>query len=107
MFGGKITRESLHRAYHNVKHHLGQAYHKTKHFLGNVDHGVHVAKKVYGVLAPVLDSYGGGHHNKNILKALGGHEHLRNKVMDTHETVSHNVNQVVGNIKKKVPELGL
>jgi uncharacterized protein YjbJ (UPF0337 family) len=59
------------------------------------------------VLAPVIDNYAGGKANKHIIKAIGGYEHLRNKVMDAHDTVANNVNQVVGNIKKKVPELGL
>jgi metal-dependent HD superfamily phosphatase/phosphodiesterase len=107
MFGGKITGHSVSRALGNLKHHIGQTYHRTKHFLGQVDYGIHVAKKVYGVLAPVLDQYGGGNANKHIMKAIGGYEHLRNKVMDTHETTANNVHQVVGHLKKRVPELGL
>ena len=107
MFGGKLTGHSVAQAFGNLKHHIGQTYHRTKHFLGQVDRGVHVAKKVYGVLAPVLDQFGGGNANRHIMKAIGGYEHLRNKVMDTHETVGNNVNQVVGHLKKKVPELGL
>jgi len=107
MFGGKLTKQSVAHAFGNVKHHIGQAYHRTKHFLGQLDHGVYVAKKVYGILAPALDHYGGGAVKKHIVKAIGGYEHLRNKVMDTHEAASNNVNQVVGRLKKKVPELGL
>ena len=107
MFGGKLSRESVHRAFGNLKHHVGQTYHRTKHFLGQVDHGVQIAKKIYGAVAPVLEHYGGGGANKHIMKAIGGYEHLRNKVMDTHETAANNVNQVVGHLKKRVPELGL
>ena len=102
MFGGKLKQH-----FGNIKHHLGQTYHKTKHFLGQVDNGVRIAKKVYGVLAPVIDHFGGGATNKHVMKAIGGYDTLRNKIMDTHETVHHNVNQVVGNLKKKIPELGL
>ena len=41
------------------------------------------------------------------MKAIGGYESLRNKIMDTNETVHHNIQQVHSQLKKKVPELGL
>jgi hypothetical protein len=107
MFGGKLTHHSVSHAVGRLKHRIGHAYHTTKHFLGQVDHGVQIAKKVYGAVAPVLDQYGGKQANKHIMKAIGGYEHIRNKVMDTHETVGNNLNQVAGNLKKRVPELGL
>jgi hypothetical protein len=107
MFGGKITNHSVAHAVGRLKHHIGNTYRRTKHFLGQVDHGVQIAKKVYGAVAPVLEHHGGGQANKHIMKAIGGYEHLRNKVMDTHDTVGNNVNQVVGHLKKRVPELGL
>ena len=47
MFGSKLTRESVQRAFGNLNHHVGQTYHRTKHFLGQVDHGVQIAKKIY------------------------------------------------------------
>ena len=107
MLGGKITKHSVARAFGNLSHHIGQTYHRTKNFLGHVDHGIQIAKKVYGVVAPALEQHGEGHAHKHIVKAIGGYEHLRNKVMDTHETTVNNVNQVVGHLKKRVPELGL
>ena len=107
MLGGKISKHSVARAFGNLKNHIGRTYHKTKEFLGQVDSGIQVAKRVYGVLAPALEQHGGGQANKHIMKAIGGYEHLRNKVMDTHETAVNNVNHVVGHLKKRVPELGL
>ena len=107
MFGGKINKHSIAQAFGKLKRHVGNRYQKTKHFLGQVDQGIHMAKKVYGALAPVIDHYSGGSANKHIMKAIGGYEHLRNKVMDTHDTAVNNVNQVVGHLKKRVPELGL
>ena len=107
MFGGKINKHSISQAFGKLKQHVGNGYRKTKHFLGQVDQGIHVAKKVYGALAPVIDRYGGDNANKHIMKAIGGYEHLRNKVMDTHDTAVSNVNQVVGHLKKRVPDVGL
>ena len=83
MFGGTLTTQSVERAFGNLKHHVGQPYHITKHFLGQVDHGAQVANTIYGAVAPVLEHYGGGAANKHIIRAIGGYEHLRNKVMDT------------------------
>ena len=107
MFGGKLTHRSLAHAVGKLKHRIGHAYHTTKNFLGQVDSGIQTAKKVYGVVAPVLDKYGGKDTNKHVMKAIGGYESLRNKVMDTHDTIGNNVSQVVGQLKKRVPELGL
>ena len=105
MFGDKFKHHMG-----NIKHHLGQTYHKTKHFLGQVDNGIRVAKKIYGVVAPVIDHFSGGatqNAHKHVMKAIGGYESLRNKVMDTNETVHHNIQQVHSQLKTKVPELGL
>ena len=105
MFGQKFKQHMR-----NIKHHLGQTYHKTKHFLGQIDHGINVAKRVYSVVAPVIDHLSGGasqNANKHVMKAIGGYEQLRNKVMDTDATVHHNIQNVYSGLKKKVPELGL
>ena len=105
MFGDKFKHHMG-----NIKHHLGQTYHKTKHFLGQVDNGIRVAKKIYGVVAPVIDHFSGGatqNAHKHVMKAIGGYEQLRNKVMDTDATVHHNIQNVYSGLKKKVPELGL
>ena len=57
-----------------------------------------------------MNNFNGGatqNAHKHSMKALGGYESLRNKVMDTNETVHHNIQQVHSQLKKKVPELGL
>jgi hypothetical protein len=93
--------------FRNVKNHATQGYHKTKDFLNKVDHGVSIAKRVYSQIAPILDKFVGGHGNQHVMKALGGYESLRNRVMDGHEKVVNNVNQAMSGLKKHVPELGL
>ena len=107
MFGGKLSRESMHRAFNNVKGHMSRGYHATKQFLGNVDNGVRVAKHIYSALAPAIEHYGGGMVNKHVIKGLGGYEQLRSKVMDSHETALNHVNQVAGNLKKAGVHIGL
>ena len=104
---GKITRDSIARTYSNVKGHLHRGYHRAKHILGQVDHGIKVAKHVYSALAPAIDHFGGSGLHKHVTKAIGGYENVRNKVMDVHDTAGHHVNQVVGNLKKAVPSIGL
>ena len=77
----------------------------TQNFLGKVDHAVHFGKQIYSALEPVISHYASGYgaraiHN-NVMKALGGYESLRNKVMDHHaEAVNH-----YGNVKKALPGL--
>lgn len=104
---GKITRDHIARTVSNVKGHLQREYHRTKHILGQIDNGVRVAKHIYSALAPTIDHFGGKGLHKNVAKAIGGYEHVRNKVMDVHETAGNHVNQVVGNLKKAVPSIGL
>ena len=107
MFGGKFSKESMHRTFNQVKHHVSRGYHSTKQFLGHVDNGVKVEKHIYSAVAPAIEHYAGGHVNKHIMKGLGGYEQLRNKVMDSHDTALQNVNQVAGSLKKSGVHIGL
>ena len=104
---GKISRESIARTVSNVKGHLHRGYHRAKNILGHVDQGIRVAKQVYSALAPTIDHLGGGGLHKHVVKAIGGYENIKSKVMDAHDTTGHHVNQVVGNLKKAIPSIGL
>jgi len=98
MFGGKFGNHMS-----NLKNTFGRGYAHVKNVLGHVDRGVSIAKKVYAILAPALDHYGGGGLHQHAVKAIGGYEHIRNKVMDGHQATQ----KVVGALKKAIPELGL
>jgi hypothetical protein len=104
MFGGKITTQGLRNVFNNVKNHATMGYHKTREFLGNVDHGFKMAKRIYGAIAPVINNVAGTHHakaiNNHVMKAVGGYEQMRNKVMDAHDAVAQNVGQAVGGLRK-------
>ena len=64
-------------------------------------------QKVYSIAAPVIEHMGGSKVNKNVIKAMGGYEQVRNKVMDVHDTVFNNVNQVAGELKKANIRIGI
>ena len=101
VLGQKFSRKGLVNAFHHTKNMIGHAYHRAKSFLGDVDSGFKIAKKVYGAVAPILDQVNGGNQiNKHIMKAVGGYEGIRSKVMDAHDTAINNVNQVASNLKK-------
>ena len=103
MFGSKITRHNIHANLRRAKNMLGGAYHHTKSILGDIDHGVRVAKTLYGAFSPVLDSLMGDKYkmmNNNVMKALSGYDGIRNTVMTGHDEIQHNVNQVTSNLKK-------
>jgi hypothetical protein len=107
MFGGKLTPHHIARGFQNLKHHITSGYHHTKNFLGNVDNAYKTAKKVYSIVAPHLEHFGGGNINKHVVKAIGGYEHVRNKVKDAHDNVAHHVNKVGGDLKKANINIGI
>ena len=110
MFGSKINKHTFHQTYRTAKNFLGHAYHHTKHVLGEVDNSVKMAKHIYGAVSPILDSVMGSNYtnlNKNVMKAVSGYDTIRNKVMDSHDSVLHNVDQVSSNLKKHNIDIGI
>ena len=98
---GKISRRDVAHHFNKAKKFLGNAYHHTRNFLGDVDHGVRTFKQVYGAIAPVLESYGVNPANKHVMKALNGYDTIRSNVMDQHDRVINDVNNVRNNLVKK------
>ena len=91
---GKISRRDVARHFHRAKNFLGNAYHHTRNFLGNVDHGVRTFKHIYGAIAPALESYGVNPASKHVMKALTGYDNIRNNVLEHHDRVVNDVNNV-------------
>jgi hypothetical protein len=98
---GKISRRDVAHHLNRAKNFLGSAYHQTRNFLGDVDHGVRTFKQIYGALAPVLESYGVNPANKHVMKALNGYDNIRNNVMENHDRVINDVNNIKNNLVKK------
>ena len=87
------------RGFVTMKHHAREAYKHGRNFMSKMDYGYQVLKKLHSVAAPMLDA---GVHSKTS-KAFSDFDQIRDKVMGVHESAV----RAVGNIKRKVPELGL
>ena len=98
---GKISRRDVAHHFNKAKNFLGNAYHHTRNCLGDVDHGVRTFKHIYGAIAPVLDSYGVNPANQHVMKAFNGYAIIRSNVMDQHDRVINDVNNVRNNLVKK------
>ena len=108
--GQKITPQSLRSLFATVKSHVNAGYNHTKNFLGRVDHAVNIGKHIYNAIEPVINHYAGNHSraiHHGVKSGLSGYERLRYTVMDHHEDAVHHVNQVAGNLRKSLPNLGL
>ena len=98
---GKMSRRDVAHHFNRAKNFLGNAYHQTRNFLGDVDHGVRTFKQIYGASAPVLESYGVNPANKHVMKALNGYDSIRNNVMEHHDRVVNDVNNIKNSLVKK------
>ena len=98
---GKITKQQVSNHFNKAKDFLGNAYNQTRNFLGNLDHGVRTFKQIYGVIAPVLESYGLNPANKTTMKALTGYDTIKGHVMEGHDRVINDVNNIKNTLAKK------
>ena len=98
---GKITKQQVSHQFNKAKDFLGNAYNQTRNFLGNLDHGVRTFKHTYGVIAPVLESYGINPANKTTMKALTGYDTIKGHVMEGHDRVINDVNNIKNTLAKK------
>ena len=98
---GKITKQQVAHHFNTAKDVLGNAYHQTRNFLENVDARVKTFKHVYGALAPALESYGITPGNKHVMKALTGYDTIKGQVMEGHDRVMNDVNNVKNRLVQK------
>ena len=98
---GKITKQQVAHHFNKAKDFLGNADNQTRNFLGTVDAGVRTFKHVYGALAPVLESYGVSPGNKHVMNALTGYDTIRGHVMEGHDRVANDVNNIKNTLAKK------
>ncbi len=68
-----------------------------KQMLGDVDDAYTTAKKAYSVLEPMISNPS---VNKHVMKAVNGYDYIRNKVMDSHDTIINNIDQANSGLKK-------
>ena len=96
--------------------HAHRAYHKGMMYAQHLDAAANTAKKVYGVLAPPLDSMAkarGGSVAQSIstgaIGAIKGYEKMRKTGMETHEDVMGKIKKagaVLNQVREAAPELG-
>jgi hypothetical protein len=98
---GKITNRQVAHHFNKAKDFLGNAYNHTRNFLGGLDQGVRTFKQVYGAIAPVLESYGVNPGSKTVMKALSGYDTIRGHVMEGHDRVANDVNNIKNTFAKK------
>ena len=107
----KINRNTLTNAMNGLKSGIASAsahgikfiaslpkhYNTAKKFLGDVNDTYTTAKRAYSVLEPIVKNPS---LHSGVMKAISGYETIRNKVMDTHDTVANNIDQVKSGLKK-------
>ena len=97
----KITKQQVAHPFNKAKDFLGDAYNQTRNFLGNADAGVRTFKQIYGAVAPVLESYCVKSGDKHVMKALTGYDTIRGHVMEGHDRVVNDVNNIENTLAKK------
>ena len=96
---GKIIKQQVSHQFNKAKDN------QTINFLGNLDHGVRTFKQIYGVTAPVLESYGINPANKTTMKALTGYDTIKGHVMEGHDRVINDVNNIKNYFSEEKSEI--
>ena len=99
----KITTDSLRQGFGHVKSFLYHSYNQAHKFANTLDGHISVAKKAYGVVAPLLDQMAGSSINRTATKAIESYDELKRKVIDG----DSRGRQVHSNLRKVVPELNI
>ena len=87
----KFNQHHFKRTLNNLKSRAIHGYNQVKHIAGHIDHGISIAKQVYGVLEPVLRQYNPNHGqiHQHAIKALSGYENLRNQALEVNNQINH------------------
>ena len=87
----KFNQHQFKRTLNNLKSRAIHGYNHVKHIAGHIDHGISLAKQVYGILEPVLREYNPHHGtiHHHAIKALSGYENLRNQAMEVNNQINH------------------
>ena len=108
---GKINLDHIKHNLNKAKIFIGHHYVQGKNMLHNIDAGVRVAKKVYGAVAPALQSLSGNENfnkfNKHAMNAVKNYDTIRQNVLESHNEGEKHVNQTMSNLKKAGVNLGL
>ena len=84
----KFSNHIFNRTMRNVKNHIGNSYNHMKRIASHIDHGFNIAKQAYAIVEPVIRHIAGNNHlHHHAMKAIGGYENLRDKVVEANHHV--------------------
>ena len=86
-------------AWHHGKRAIGHAWETTHSIAAQLDHGMNIAKRLYGALAPALHGMGGA--NKAIMGGFQAYDSAKSDVVGMHNQVA----AMQGRIRRAVPEI--
>ena len=101
---GKVSSDDVRCNFNKAKNSIGNKYVEGQRLFHNIDHGVKIAKKVYGAVAPVINSLAGNETvsriNKHAMKAISEPGNIRQSVMEGHDQAEAHAAQAMTNFKK-------
>ena len=95
--------QALARGWQKTKRVIGDSWDHAVRIGEGLDHGMRIGKRLLASVAPILDQFGGGHHMKPIMSAVGAYDQGRADVMYG----VNNVRTHLSRIRRQVPEIGL
>ena len=99
----KITPASIRQGFGHVKSFLNHSYNQAHKFAKTLDSHVSVAKRAYGVVAPLLDQMTGSRINRTATKAIETYDDFKQKVIDG----DSRGREVHAHMRKVAPELNI
>ena len=101
---GRVTTNTLQHTFNRLKSHVVGAYQQGRHWAGMLDSAIQVGRRAYEVVKPLLDQSATGKRVSGVANsALMNYDQLRGDVLSANDK-GHNI---LGNLRKAVPEIGL
>ena len=99
----RVTQHSIQQGLARLKSHVNGAYQTARHWAGMLDNAFNVGRKVYGVVAPLLDQHASGRKVSGLAaNALMSYDQVRGEVLGGHDKA----HSLLASLKKAVPEIG-
>ena len=99
----KITADAIRHGLGHANSFLNRSYNQAHKFASTLDNHVGTAKRIYGVVAPLLDEMTGTRVNNTAMKALDTYDDLRRRVIDG----DARGREVRSRLRKVAPELNI
>ena len=100
----RVTQRTLQHSFDRLKTHVVGGFKQARHWAGMLDSAVHVGRRAYGVIKPLLDQSATGKKvNAVASSALSNYDSLRSDVISANDKTKN----LIGNLRNAVPEIGL